>query len=145
MYVCRPLNAAIPQLVITSKALTAQLTIFSQQQQTSLESSPTNNVFLRQLEHILALVNVTLFVCCHHVQHGCIGYAGSVSFGATRRFLLRRNTDHSDKWVCDLVSGDVLIMKGSTQQHWTHSIPKMLRVSQPRINLTFRQIVQPEH
>ncbi|KAL3132616.1 hypothetical protein ABBQ32_009144 [Trebouxia sp. C0010 RCD-2024] len=69
---------------------------------------------------------------------------GSVSFGATRRFLLRSNSDHSDKWVCDLASGDILIMKGSTQQHWTHSIPKMLRVSQPRINLTFRQIVQPE-
>ena len=70
--------------------------------------------------------------------------AGSVSFGATRRFLLRRNNDHSDKWDCSLASGDVLIMKGSTQQHWMHSIPKMLRISQPRINLTFRQVVQPE-
>lgn len=69
---------------------------------------------------------------------------GSVSFGATRRFLLRQNSDHSNKWACELASGDVLVMKGSTQQHWTHSIPKMLRVSQPRINLTFRQIVHPE-
>ena len=70
--------------------------------------------------------------------------AGSVSFGATRRFLLRKNSDHSVKWDCNLATGDVLIMKGSTQQYWTHSIPKMLRVSQPRINLTFRQIVHPE-
>lgn len=69
---------------------------------------------------------------------------GSVSFGATRRFLLRSNQDHTDKWSYDLCSGDVLIMKGSTQQHWTHSIPKMTRVAQPRINLTFRQIVRPE-
>lgn len=71
-------------------------------------------------------------------------HTGSVSFGATRRFLFRRNCDHTDKWSYDLSSGDVLIMKGSTQQHWTHSIPKMLRVTQPRINLTFRQIVQPD-
>ncbi|KAL0032429.1 hypothetical protein WJX79_011024 [Trebouxia sp. C0005] len=69
---------------------------------------------------------------------------GSVSFGATRRFLLRSNQDHTDKWSYDLCSGDVLIMKGSTQQHWTHSIPKMTRVAHPRINLTFRKIVQPE-
>ncbi|KAA6427985.1 MAG: hypothetical protein FRX49_02647 [Trebouxia sp. A1-2] len=68
--------------------------------------------------------------------------SGSVSFGATRRFLLRSNQDHTDKWSYDLCSGDVLIMKGSTQQHWTHSIPKMTRVA--RINLTFRKIVQPE-
>ena len=81
-----------------------------------------------------ARADMTVTACC----------AGSVSFGGTRRFLLRQNSDHSEKWACELASGDVLIMKGSTQLHWTHSIPKMLRVSQPRINLTFRQIVHPE-
>ena len=30
------------------------------------------------------------------------------------------------------------------RQHWMHSIPKMLKVSRPRINLTFRQILRPE-
>ena len=70
--------------------------------------------------------------------------AGSVSFGATRRFLLRRNEDHQDKWSHELASGDVLIMKGTTQRHWVHSLPKMLRTAEPRINLTFRQIVHPE-
>jgi len=69
---------------------------------------------------------------------------GSLSFGATRRFLLRSNDDHSQKWECSLASGDVLVMKGSTQRHWTHSIPKAMQVAQPRINLTFRQITRPE-
>lgn len=70
---------------------------------------------------------------------------GSVSFGATRRFLLRRNGDHNDKWSYELASGDILIMKGTTQRHWMHSIPKMLRIDEPRINLTFRQITHPEN
>lgn len=37
--------------------------------------------------------------------------AGSASFGTPRDFILRRNSDHSDKIAFELGSGDVLIMK----------------------------------
>ena len=69
--------------------------------------------------------------------------AGSASFGAPRDFVLRRNSDHSDKMSFVLGGGDVLVMSGSIQDHWMHSVPKRAHVPGPRINLTFRQIVNP--
>lgn len=38
----------------------------------------------------------------------------------------------------------MLVMAGTAQDHWMHSVPKRAGVSQPRINLTFRQVVHPE-
>ena len=77
-------------------------------------------------------------------KHCCCITAGSVSFGAARRFLLRNSEDHSNKLEYTLASGDVLVMKGSTQLHWQHSIPKAAQSAFPRINLTFRLIKHPE-
>jgi hypothetical protein len=31
-------------------------------------------------------------------------------------------------------------MKGETQAHWWHALPKSKRITEPRINLTFRQM-----
>jgi alkylated DNA repair dioxygenase AlkB len=63
----------------------------------------------------------------------------SLSFGAERRFLFRR--DQSAQTVeVRLENGSLLIMRGATQRHWKHSLPKALRVREARINLTFRQI-----
>jgi alkylated DNA repair dioxygenase AlkB len=65
----------------------------------------------------------------------------SVSLGAPRDFLLRRNSDHADKLCYKLSAGDVIIMRGAVQHHWMHSVPK--RVSkEARINLTFRTILR---
>jgi alkylated DNA repair dioxygenase AlkB len=64
-----------------------------------------------------------------------------VSFGAPRDFVLRHNLERSRKISTTLSAGDVLIMTGTTQQHWQHSIPKRKGISQPRINLTFRTIL----
>lgn len=63
----------------------------------------------------------------------------SLSFGATRTFKLKHKRT---KQVCDieLESGSLLIMAGTTQQFWYHSLPKRARVSQGRINLTYRTI-----
>ncbi|MDO9191532.1 MAG: alpha-ketoglutarate-dependent dioxygenase AlkB, partial [Undibacterium sp.] len=44
----------------------------------------------------------------------------------------------------DLQHGSLLIMAGSTQHHWLHSISKQTRMIAPRINLTFRQIIPPQ-
>ena len=64
----------------------------------------------------------------------------SVNFGATRRFLLRRNADHKEKLEFSLKHGSLLIMKGTMQHHWQHTVPKEAKVKEDRINLTFRQI-----
>ena len=65
----------------------------------------------------------------------------SVSFGATRRFLLRHNNDAALKLEYPLSSGSLLIMKGPIQRFWKHHIPKESKVNMPRINLTFRKII----
>lgn len=64
----------------------------------------------------------------------------SVSLGASRKFVLRRKDDHREKKEILLHDGDVLVMKGELQSHWEHGLPKMLRVKEPRINITFRFI-----
>jgi len=69
---------------------------------------------------------------------------GSVSLGSARDFLLRRNADHQDKLTFKLCKGDILIMQGSTQSFWMHCVPKRLRVKEPRINLTFRKVLNNE-
>lgn len=64
----------------------------------------------------------------------------SISLGQTRRFLLRRKDDHAQKHELKLTHGSLLIMAGSLQHHWQHSIPRSAPVQDARINLTFRQI-----
>ncbi len=68
----------------------------------------------------------------------------SVNLGESRRFLLRRhekNRQRLEKVELLLSHGSVLIMQGATQHYWQHSVPKQAKVKQPRINLTFRQII----
>ena len=67
----------------------------------------------------------------------------SLSFGANRDFIFKHKTDKSIKNVkLNLKSGSLLLMLGSTQHYWKHSLPKRLKVKEPRINLTFRNIIQ---
>ncbi|HLO52036.1 MAG TPA: alpha-ketoglutarate-dependent dioxygenase AlkB [Kamptonema sp.] len=64
----------------------------------------------------------------------------SLSFGETRRFILRRRDNHQIKVELSLSHGDFLIMGGDTQKFWQHQVPKTTKSTQPRINLTFRVI-----
>jgi len=66
----------------------------------------------------------------------------SVSFGATRRFDFRHQRT-GEKISLPLESGSLLVMKKCAQEFWQHQIPKSLKVKEPRINLTFRTIVEP--
>ncbi|MBO0360908.1 alpha-ketoglutarate-dependent dioxygenase AlkB [Hymenobacter sp. BT186] len=70
----------------------------------------------------------------------------SVSLGATRRFRLRpRNPQlipHAPVSL-DLPTGSLLLMRGTTQQHWLHAVPKTARPTEPRLNLTFRLVTGP--
>ena len=64
----------------------------------------------------------------------------SVSFGAPRRFLMRhRNGAHDVDLL--LRHGSLIVMAGQSQTHWKHQLPKMARVHSPRVNLTFRQML----
>lgn len=63
----------------------------------------------------------------------------SVSFGATRTFILRHK--RSKRTVkLDLTDGSLLLMAGFLQQNWLHGIQKQVRPANPRLNLTFRFI-----
>lgn len=64
----------------------------------------------------------------------------SVSFGATRDFILRNNSDHQKIYI-PLKHGSLLVMSGDIQRHWQHSLPKRKRVKSSRVNLTFRKII----
>ncbi len=64
----------------------------------------------------------------------------SVSFGATRAFHLRHNTNKNQKLKILLEHGSLLLMKGETQHFWKHQIPKTTKNIGKRINLTFRII-----
>lgn len=61
----------------------------------------------------------------------------TLSLGATRRFLLHRK---SDKKVTEtyLNNRDLVLMSGTCQKLYKHSIPKELRVKEERISVTYR-------
>lgn len=69
-------------------------------------------------------------------KQGCIA---SVSLGAERRFDLR-HTQTGEKRSVLLEHGSLLVMRGATQSHWQHQLPKSAKIKEPRVNLTFRQI-----
>jgi len=64
----------------------------------------------------------------------------SLSFGAERKFSFKHK---QTKQTVSLVlgHGSLLVMKGATQTNWLHSLPKSNRITQARINLTFRMMV----
>lgn len=64
----------------------------------------------------------------------------SISFGADRKFSLKHKTTKESRSIV-LEKGSLLVMKGKTQTHWLHSLPKSKKVKSPRINLTFRTFV----
>jgi len=67
----------------------------------------------------------------------------SLSLGETRSFRFRHKTRKDQKRiVLELVDGSLLLMEGDTQRFWQHAIDKEKRAREPRINLTFRNILQ---
>jgi alkylated DNA repair dioxygenase AlkB len=64
----------------------------------------------------------------------------SLSFGAARKFSFKHK---QTKQMVSLVleHGSLLVMKDTTQANWLHSLPKSNRITQARINLTFRKMI----
>ncbi|MGK0391280.1 MAG: alkylated DNA repair dioxygenase AlkB [Maribacter sp.] len=70
------------------------------------------------------------------------GAIASLSFGAERKFAFKHK---KSKETISLVleNGSLLVMKDETQTHWLHRLPPTKKVKSPRINLTFRTIIEP--
>lgn len=73
---------------------------------------------------------------------------GSVSFGSGRPFQLRRKTNGDadrgyvgDTLTLGLPNGSYLEMGAGMQRNWVHRLPKRPRLTEERINLTFRTIL----
>jgi alkylated DNA repair dioxygenase AlkB len=64
----------------------------------------------------------------------------SLSLGAKRYFHLKHKKDKELKFKIPPEHGSLLLMKGTTQHYWLHQVPKSKKVTEPRINLTFRLI-----
>ena len=64
----------------------------------------------------------------------------SVSLGAKRKLKFKHLKDKDLRYDIELDSGSLLIMSGEIQHHWKHCLPKALRINEPRINITFRQV-----
>jgi alkylated DNA repair dioxygenase AlkB len=69
------------------------------------------------------------------------GSITSMSFGAVRKFAFKHK-ETAEKVEVILEHGSLLEMAGTCQTHWLHRLPPTTKVSQPRINLTFRTIVK---
>ena len=65
----------------------------------------------------------------------------SVSFGAPRLFILKHKRLPKTIKI-PLGNGSLLVMAGSTQANWKHGINKSRQPCGPRVNLTFRNIIQ---
>lgn len=68
------------------------------------------------------------------------GAIASVSFGAERKFAFKHKESKETVSII-LEHGSLLIMAGTCQTHWLHRLPPTKKVHSPRINLTFRTIV----
>jgi alkylated DNA repair dioxygenase AlkB len=74
--------------------------------------------------------------CDDEKELGVNPVIGSVSFGASRIFKFRHLQDKSLLEKVELSHGSFLLMKGETQHHWEHQVPKTAKAVGTRINLT---------
>lgn len=64
----------------------------------------------------------------------------SFSLGAARKFAFKHKRT-KESYALTLAHGSLLVMQGTTQTHWLHRLPPTTSVTQARINLTFRTII----
>ena len=64
----------------------------------------------------------------------------SISLGGVRQFVLK-HVETKVKLTLDLAHGSLLVMGGTCQHHWVNGAPKTKAKVEPRINLTFRNIL----
>jgi alkylated DNA repair dioxygenase AlkB len=64
----------------------------------------------------------------------------SLSLGAERRFRLRHRQHPQHALDLELAPGSLLLMRGDTQRHHRHALPRTAKPVGERINLTFRHV-----
>ena len=65
----------------------------------------------------------------------------SLSFGAERKFSFKHKKN-KEKVSLVLQNSSLLVMKGLTQINWLHSLPISTKITLPRVNLTFRTVIE---
>ena len=126
---------------------------YSQNTKTALPWTPSLSALKAEVEGISGQsYNCCLLNLYHSGEEGMAWHAddekelqpegaiASVSLGPERRFVFRHKS-YKEKCEVRLAHGSLLVMRGTTQTHWEHSLPVMKRVLEPRINLTFRKII----
>ena len=112
---------------------------------------------LYEIQHYIEKISKDTFNCCllnlyHDGSEGMGWHAdnekelspngtiASISFGVDRLFQFKHKTSNK---LIEIVLEDssLLIMKGVTQKYWLHSLPIRKKIGLPRINLTFRTII----
>jgi len=63
----------------------------------------------------------------------------SISLGAERKFSFKHKRTKETISLM-LENGSLLVMKDATQANWLHALPKSKKITESRINLTFRTI-----
>lgn len=79
----------------------------------------------------------------HSDQEKVLGknpFIASLSVGQERLFKIRHNKTGETLDLL-LADGSLLLMGGALQHHWRHCVPKSAKAALPRINLTFRTII----
>jgi alkylated DNA repair dioxygenase AlkB len=71
------------------------------------------------------------------LPNSCIA---SISLGAPRKFEFKHKQTQ-EKVSLELAPGSLLLMQGTTQTHWIHQLPKSKKITEQRLNLTFRQMI----
>lgn len=83
-------------------------------------------------------------VAWHRDYTGLVGsrpVIAAVSLGATRRFLMKHRERRDLPTLCYPVKdGSLLVMRGDTNEHWLHHVPKTKTPIGERISLTFRVV-----
>ncbi len=64
----------------------------------------------------------------------------SLTLGERRKFVFKHK-QAKQKVEYWLEPGSLLVMAGATQHYWQHALPKSKRITKPRINFTFRRII----
>ena len=64
----------------------------------------------------------------------------SISFGSERDLVFRNKISKETRSIAQ-AHGCLILIDGRTQKNWQHSIKKTQKVIGPRINLTFRNII----
>ena len=65
----------------------------------------------------------------------------SLSFGSERKFAFKHK-ETKKKVELILEHGSLVLMKDETQSNWLHRLPPTKSSMQPRVNLTFRTIIE---